>query len=147
MSTNHLKTINDALHSLLISYSPELSPLMPGKDLKWKRNEFMRYWCTAQNHISSDNDGETREYTYEINHYFNFTTLDKPKIVNTVFGRLEDVKETLMESRTYQPSSVYKWHDLAINNIEVLKVEEEEPLAGIYYIKFELTLKRFNQWS
>jgi len=147
MSTNHLKTINDAFHSLLISYQPELSPLKPGKDLKWKRNEYMRYWCTGQDLISADNSGETRQYTYEINHYFNFTNLDRPKIVNTVFGRLEDIKEALMENRTYQPSEVYKWNDLAINLIEVLRLDEDEALAGIYYIRFELTLMRFNQWS
>ena len=147
MSTNHLKTINDALHALLISYAPELNPLMPGESIRFKSNEFMRYWCIAQDFISADNSGETREYTYEINHYFNVTNLDRPKFVNTVFGRLEEIKELLMENRTYQPSGVYKWNDLSINTIEVLQIEEEKPLAGTYYIKFEVKLKRFNQWS
>jgi len=149
--SNHLKTVNEALHSLLIGtfkFPVELKRLDVGeiKELNFKQNEYCRYWG-KQEYTDGNSDGGNVEYTYRLNHYFNTKRINRNDIETKMFGRLEDYNQLLMSSRTYQPSSVYKWHDLLVVDGEILQVDDDEPHAGMYYIDLTFTMKRFNQWS
>ena len=145
--TDHLQTVNDALHALLIGefetdikFESEFQP-------NWKRSEYIRYWPVSQIYVSGNTSGEDRQYTYDIDIYFNIKQMSRNVFKNTVSERLERLKQLLMENRTYQPSDVYKWHDGTVDEIEILKRDEEDDYEGIYYVHCEFTIMRFNQWA
>lgn len=142
--TNHIKTINDALFSLLSTKfkTVELALLF---NAEFNRDEYVRYWPMTQEHITSNNDGEIRRYLYDIDVYFDVNQFTRTIFEKKISVRLEDLKQLLMESRTYQPSGVYKWHDAAIETIQIL--QPEDGYDNIYYIHCEFSLLRFNQWN
>ena len=138
---NHFKVVNDALHDLIVQYFtvPVSNKKVPVMD--WRRGEFINFWCTEQNFISNNSDGETREYGYDIGYYFNEKKLGKTKLEDLIGLRVETLKSKLTEFVTYQVPT-YRWHDAKIADIEIEELEEQ-PGIWVAMLRFECT--RFNQ--
>lgn len=145
--TNHLKTITDALHSLLISEFKIKVEYSKDFRMNFGQSEYISYWCTEQNLISTNTDGEDREYVFEIFHYFDNKRFDKKLFDEKISERVEQLKQLVMENKTYQPGDVYKWHDAELESIGIEHFEDEEELPNIYFIQSELHLRRFNEWA
>jgi hypothetical protein len=148
--TNHLGTVNDALNDLI---KTEFASIPVKNERKFKpdfrKGEFIRFWCVAQSEPELNSDGETREYTYDIDFYFNLSVLKRPKFEDLLAARTEQLKQLLQENVTYQPGGTYVWHNARIDLIEVedFEDEEEEAYRNIVYVHCEFTLRRFNQWA
>ncbi len=145
--TNHIETIREALHLLLIAefnvkvdFNIEFNP-------GFGKNEYIRYFFQGDNFVSSNSDGETREYTFDIDIYINTAKIDKTKFTQTASKRIEQLNQLLSYYRTYQPSNVYKWHDSRIESIEIDRLEDVEGFENVKIIRCEYTVVRTGQWA
>lgn len=141
-STNHLKIINDALHDLLLSEFKVPIDFAKEYNIDFSKNEYIRYWITEQPLISANSVGEDREYIYEIEHYFNRFSMNRIKFNNLIAARIEQMKQLLMENRTYI-LSIYYWHDANLDIGEIEQIEDKK----VYFYHADLHLTRFNQWA
>lgn len=144
--TNHINTIVEALRSLLlgefkvkIDYSMFFNP-------GFGHNEYIRYFIDSEDYVSSNTDGEVRNYTFGIDYYFNTAEIDRTKFSKIISKRIEQLKQLLMYNRTYQPNSVYTWHDARIETIEIGALEDNEGYEKVHFIHCDFTVTRFNKW-
>ena len=145
--TNHTKTVNDALHALLIGEFKQSVFLQSKFEPKFKENEFISYWLVDSDFDSTFSDGENRMYNYEIKIYFNRKVMNREFFENTISARMEQLRQLLSENKTYQPSDVYKWHDAKIDLIEIIEIEEDEDMEEMIYINCEFSLMRACIWA
>ena len=148
--TNHTKTVNDALHDLLVATFPGIPVELVVQDQpytpKFKKGEHIEYWLIEQPLVSKNSDGEDREFIYGINHYFNDYFFKRSDFEELYMARYEKLKQALMKDRSYYVNGSYIWHDAGVDNIELLAMDVEE-FGHVKFYNCEFQAMRFNQWA
>jgi len=143
--TNHETVISNALLGLL-GGEFDIDVVLSSKfEPKYLRNEYIRAWCEGRTFNELNTEGESRDYNFGIYYYFNIRNITQKIMDDTVHPILERVKQLLEENMTYQTGG-YKWHGLAIDDIEFL-YDEDENNVNNHYLRFDVRLTRFNQWA
>ena len=147
--TNHVKTIKDALHFLLVEEFKPTKIVMakefdPGHI---SDGEYIRYFLVDQPILEFHSDGETREYTYDGSYYFDEKRYNFSNIFDDLVSpRIERFKRLLHNNRSYAPSNAYKWHHLELDIAESFYLTEDEdvetPYPNILNVPFELRIIR-----
>jgi len=149
--------INPALDALINAEFNTTAPLVETrfKDVFEQsyldtRGEYIRWYSDQSEFISGLSNGETREYTYIINYYIdNANRYIKDFYEKVISDRVQRLNQLLIENRTYQPSSVYKWHDAVMETIgkpEKLNETIEDVKDSIYVVEMEFKITRTNTW-
>jgi|GEM_PF-1818239 len=148
--TNHTKTVNDALHALLLGeFSiPVDYSAYDDYDPDFRSGECIRYYNIDQPPAGGNSSGEDRQFDYELDYWFSNRNVEKKDYDAKIWARYEQVRQLLKENSTYQPSSAYKWHDIEIETMVIVDVlDEDDNKTGEKAIHLEFNMKRFCQWA
>jgi len=148
--TDHTQVVNDALHALLIGEHKIPVDYESSEDYEpdLRRGECIRYYNVDQVNVGNGSGGEHRQFNYELDHFFNRGNYTKKQFEKLIWERYERTRQLLKENRTYQPSNVYKWNNLEIEEMAVVDiVDENDELTGEKAIHIVFNFKRFCEWT
>lgn len=147
---NEIETIYAALYSLINSEFTELNVRnFPAFDSAFlgRNNEYIRFFYLSDDHVGTTSDGEVRDFSYGVSYYLRYSGNDaRNTFEDKLADRTERIRKLVGQAKTYQPSSVYKWHDLVMTRREWVSNDELIDGADVLEVRMKLTIKRTCTW-
>ena len=139
--TNVIKThVLDPLWVLLRSDFPQTKITM-NLDYRWEGEKWFNIIITDNTHSEHRTWGHIREYGIELRYYQTWDANMDRGYFDKAMTVVEEVKRLLEDNVNYSPSSVYKWHNLEIIDINYdPDREEEEMKEDLSVTEFIITL-------
>jgi len=145
---NYVKVINQALSALLkaeftvtpIRYYDKFE-----KNELAKKSEYIRFYYNGDEHLDDLALGNARSYKYTLSLYFQYHGLDEQdQFEAIVTDRKEHLYNLLMQNRAYEPSGVYKWHHIIVEESSPVVWGIEEEHLEVAHIEMDITFTRTN---
>lgn len=147
---NFGKIVNQGIFTLLNAEIPKekvvYQPAFRKKDLT--RGKYYRIYQDGSALIDQGTGYETRSYNYQISYYYQFSGDEsKNKFEDVISNDWEHLYNYLMENRSYNPSSVYKWHNIEFGEVSGVTWGIDDEFPEIGHIDAEVSFIRTNDFT
>lgn len=111
-----------------------------------ERGEYIRIWPGETDLISLNSDGETRQYPYQITHYFDRKRYRQKKDWDELYsGRTARMRQLMRDNHYKRIDNDYIWHDLSLVSFTPPTDDlDDVETDNVYGIVYEIEITRSN---